>query len=252
MPVLVLEVGQRIIPAWAGNTGLALLPPGIIPDHPRVGGEHKYRADLLSKYIGSSPRGRGTRGMLDTGLVSDRIIPAWAGNTSIVPRTTCRQSDHPRVGGEHGVIGAEEYATNGSSPRGRGTRRYRSGGIRHQRIIPAWAGNTRASAFCSTPWAGSSPRGRGTRGRHRAGEILHRIIPAWAGNTFRGITLDETYTDHPRVGGEHTRRAERISIAFGSSPRGRGTRDTDHPQCHGRRIIPAWAGNTPPLPQPLS
>ena len=45
------------------------------------------------------------------------------------------------------------------------------------------------------------------------------------------------------MGGERSVRP-RISVTnVGSSPRGRGTPDRDHGCSHGRRFIPAWAGN---------
>ena len=93
---------------------------------------------------------------------------------------------------------------NGSSPRGRGTRRTRCRCRSMPRVIPAWAGNTNPSVpspgsmaghprvggehksegnFFS-PTIGSSPRGRGTLLclAHQCGVM--RVIPAWAGNTL--------------------------------------------------------------------
>ena len=72
---------NRIIPAWAGNTGSA---HGLLPseaDHPRVGGEHCRLAARRALHSGSSPRGRGTQGFEGSADAED--------------------PDHPRVGGEH-------------------------------------------------------------------------------------------------------------------------------------------------------
>ena len=49
---------------------------------------------------------------------------------------------------------------------------------------------------------------------------------------------------HPRVGGEHPPETAMSSRPLGSSPRGRGTLNTDADQRPTLRVIPAWAGNT--------
>ena len=71
----------RIIPAWAGNTADKPMRTGRTTDHPRVGGEHEVPVFSDDEINGSSPRGRGTRISGSDVRYSDRIIPAWAGNT---------------------------------------------------------------------------------------------------------------------------------------------------------------------------
>ena len=92
---------QRIIPALAGSTRGAGRQVGLLPDHPRVGGEHRSMSLSSSGSAGSSPRWRGAlRQPLRTcGAVG--IIPALAGSTSGRPLCAERLADHPRVGGEH-------------------------------------------------------------------------------------------------------------------------------------------------------
>ena len=255
---------DRFIPAWAGNTGPVALAVAIRAVHPRVGGEHPNNADFDVPAAGSSPRGRGT--LRPGPRVDDRrrFIPAWAGNT---PGPWVRSRPwpvHPRVGGEHirGLAFGHRYG--GSSPRGRGTPSGVLHGVGGGRFIPAWAGNTCASAarvsastvhprvggehmvagrFCYRV-AGSSPRGRGTR-RCRAGEGAGgRFIPAWAGNTDRVGVGIRAPPVHPRVGGEHTGGAAQTRAQTGSSPRGRGTPEPDRRSQPLQRFIPAWAGNT--------
>ena len=130
--------------------------------------------------------------------------------------------DHPRVGGEHWVGFILRPCSTGSSPRGRGTRCLGEPGNSWCRIIPAW---------------------RGTRvDEHSVGGFV-RIIPAWAGNTCCGRRSCSEISDHPRVGGEHSRKswisgriadhprvggehlraAKSSASVIGSSPRGRGT-----------------------------
>ena len=72
-----------------------------VEDHPRVCGEHIYTTnpDLLDP--GSSPRMRGTQMKLDFNSKDGGIIPAYAGNTSMLYFAHKSQQDHPRVCGEH-------------------------------------------------------------------------------------------------------------------------------------------------------
>ena len=49
---------------------------------------------------------------------------------------------------------------------------------------------------------------------------------------------------HPRACGEHVRRVMSVPNSFGSSPRLRGTLKPNLYAPHGRRFIPAPAGNT--------
>ena len=50
---------RRIIPAYAGSTrGLGPVP-GILPDHPRIRGEHSFMSLVSAPALGSSPHTRG-------------------------------------------------------------------------------------------------------------------------------------------------------------------------------------------------
>ena len=151
---------------------------------------------------------------------------------------------HPRVGGEHGV---EAEA-----------------GWHLPRLIPAWAGNTsRRSAdrpgrsahprvggehtgtrIWQPQGGGSSPRGRGTPPWRPCLPPRRRLIPAWAGNTQSPLLRRRCTSAHPRVGGEHLGNVVADNIEAGSSPRGRGTQKQRNGEFEGKRLIPAWAGNT--------
>ena len=141
--------GQRVIPAWAGNTPSAAARPGLRPGHPRVGGEHMDTSRVIRTTHGSSPRGRGTRGAGAQRFPRGRVIPAWAGNTRTHGARRHRCAGHPRVGGEHTAGGVPYRDEIGSSPRGRGTHGLRTPWPGQLRVIPAWAGNT-GSRRC--PW----------------------------------------------------------------------------------------------------
>ena len=110
-----------IIPAYAGNTAAALMPPVTAGDHPRVCGEHNLIKSFVDGKTGSSPRMRGTRKRRPGTPRPAGIIPAYAGNTRILPICRARPWDHPRVCGEHSGTKAYTSASTGSSPRMRGT-----------------------------------------------------------------------------------------------------------------------------------
>ena len=172
-----------IIPAYAGNTPPQSGPVRGCRDHPRVCGEHVQVKMPAAGGQGSSPRMRGTHGRAR--------LP--------VPRPV----DHPRVCGEHPSRPPLSATRMGSSPRMRGTPREIDGCLSRPGIIPAYAGNTKASTMaCCRVWdhprvcgehrvnvhdvhgfIGSSPRMRGTLAACEA--CYHRcgIIPAYAGNT---------------------------------------------------------------------
>ena len=77
----VVSVALRFIPARAGNTGNETENRLAKAVHPRAGGEHVALVALIVAAIGSSPRGRGTRGPFGDRLAGRRFIPARAGNT---------------------------------------------------------------------------------------------------------------------------------------------------------------------------
>ncbi len=94
-------LARRLIPAYAGNTGLGghwLSGGGA---HPRVCGEH------WTSRAGSPKK--------------TWLIPAYAGNTLSRLPDTVDQWAHPRVCGEHQKTKRDLRLTRGSSPRMRGT-----------------------------------------------------------------------------------------------------------------------------------
>ena len=213
----------RFIPARAGNARSHQRARTRSSVHPRAGGERLEPGPLDAIPDGSSPRGRGTPGPEDSARRPSRFIPARAGNARTRGTSGRRRTVHPRAGGERLARMASTSASVGSSPRGRGTRRQRSPGVRRPRFIPARAGNARATsrrpgvppvhpraggergvtASRTVPPVGSSPRGRGT---------------PW---------LDDSDAN----------------LADGSSPRGRGTPGGHGPPRRRGRFIPARAGN---------
>ncbi len=72
---------RRIIPAYAGSTGMAGSPLASHADHPRVCGEHTVHVVQNAFEKGSSPRMRGAPSNWKLVHTSSRIIPAYAGST---------------------------------------------------------------------------------------------------------------------------------------------------------------------------
>ena len=134
--------GNRVIPAWAGNTPDDAKRNLHQAGHPRVGGEHSQIPARTLHGFGSSPRGRGTRMYRNALILLLRVIPAWAGNTADDQIHELCLTGHPRVGGEHRTMTAKTFIPGGSSPRGRGTRNATRLLFSESRVIPAWAGNT--------------------------------------------------------------------------------------------------------------
>ena len=198
------RVGGGLIPAWAGKTGGSAPAFGGAWAHPRVGGENGTASPQVMCAQGSSPRGRGKRGVVGWLGRAWGLIPAWAGKTSLCPPRSRKAPAHPRVGGENALPDADCVDRTGSSPRGRGKLRPRPGRQDVCRLIPAWAGKTRAldgdrGGLGAHPRVGgengrtitgyrrrygSSPRGRGKPAPLRPGCPERGLIPAWAGKTF--------------------------------------------------------------------
>ena len=107
----------RIIPAYAGSTtsgssstayrtGSSPHTRGArqqnysklftSPDHPRIRGEHHWGASICRSASGSSPHTRGALLARLISMVRSRIIPAYAGSTSLARGGFGRPADHPR------------------------------------------------------------------------------------------------------------------------------------------------------------
>ena len=116
-----VDCGNGIIPAYAGNTESDRYPFARSGDHPRVCGEHLLVVCVFANCWGSSPRMRGTPGIVGGSVGRAGIIPAYAGNTRALPTAGASDWDHPRVCGEHISQSPFIRSFRGSSPRMRGT-----------------------------------------------------------------------------------------------------------------------------------
>ena len=156
----------------------------------------------------------------------------------------------------------------GSSPRMRGTRVDCADRSTPVGLIPTYAGNTcliklssgrgwahphvcgehRRLARPVSASAGSSPRMRGTLLIVAAQKYGIGLIPTYAGNTCRRRGRERRSRAHPHVCGEHQSPGGRTLSNGGSSPRMRGTQNTErYAPIHGG-LIPTYAGNTSNVP----
>ena len=92
-------IGNRIIPAHAGQTDDAVFSMLRHPDHPRACGANSASDWVEAWRTGSSPRMRGKRALCDRHGRKLRIIPAHAGQTRRCGRFSMPQVDHPRACG---------------------------------------------------------------------------------------------------------------------------------------------------------
>ena len=150
-----------IIPACAGSTSDPASGSLGSRDHPRVRGEHPSGPSLAAGLTGSSPRARGARGGSWRIGPGAGIIPACAGSTHRPAAGTAAAGDHPRVRGEHPVMGSPSNNRRGSSPRARGAPIVPSdatiGKVDHPRV----RGEHKGVSSRLLRKEGSSPRARG-------------------------------------------------------------------------------------------
>ncbi len=155
-------LGRRFIPAGAGNAAWTAARTPIRTVHPRGCGERLAVFVWFARRLGSSPRVRGTPSKLKPVVVTDRFIPAGAGNASFNNGVPDSNSVHPRGCGERAQGKSSTGTLPGSSPRVRGTRSADRCRRRRRRFIPAGAGNAvhNAGDWCRDV---VHPRGCGER-----------------------------------------------------------------------------------------
>ena len=234
----------RIIPAYAGSTGVPSATACLAADHPRIRGEHGLCLYCNGTSRGSSPHTRGAHAKnvekgkenriipayagstvgatRDAGV--ERIIPAYAGSTPGSASPTAAWTDHPRIRGEHFLLGVPDSVSEGSSPHTRGAPAETIRNPSNHRDHPRIRGEHHHSRKEPIMEYGSSPHTRGAQISVLGDGMTVRIIPAYAGST------EVCVPSHARVPGSspHTRGAQRVHAHI----------------IRRRRIIPAYAGST--------
>ena len=133
---------KGITPAYAGSTGVVAFDIAKQRDHPRICGEHLGPGKNAVDIYGSPPHMRGAPQKLLTDTEKCWITPAYAGSTIMRMRGRSGERDHPRICGEHGLVGVGVGAVCGSPPHMRGARRPAPHQYLLIRITPAYAGST--------------------------------------------------------------------------------------------------------------
>ncbi len=153
----------------------------ITRDHPRVGGEKRFRGGSLQSQEGSPPHRRGKGFFVHLVHSFVGITPAWAGKSPDPPTPPTSGGDHPRMGGEKSKTRCIPCARRGSPPHGRGKASSGRTCAGAAGITPAWAGKRydqlgrraegqdhprmggEKSTGCRSfrPFWGSPPHGRG-------------------------------------------------------------------------------------------
>ena len=194
---------RGLIPAYAGSTRYPPAPARSHSAHPRLRGEHCWVFLLNVRGVGSSPLTRGALSFLLEQVVSQGLIPAYAGSTGVAFPWISTRTAHPRLRGEHEQAQKEEKAPPGSSPLTRGALVETVPAIGRRGLIPAYAGSTipgrghgcRAAAHprlrgehfivsaSFVEGAGSSPLTRGARQAPHTRRPHAGLIPAYAGST---------------------------------------------------------------------
>ena len=233
---------RGLIPAHAGKTPGRAGASRRSGAHPRSRGENLFVASLGADRRGSSPLTRGKLGKPDGAGIFGGLIPAHAGKTCSIIKAKVAAWAHPRSRGENQDENIINLSKQGSSPLTRGklarAERRRGG----ERLIPAHAGKTEATALVSEANT-AHPRSRGengaacavaaglggssplTRGKPCAGVSGFAgwgLIPAHAGKTSRYCELCIIAPAHPRSRGENFSRPKVTPLLPGSSPLTRG------------------------------
>ena len=213
---------------------------------------------------GLSPRIRGSPTPQAVATLGQRSIPAHTGHSSAAQNIWV----YPRVDGAASSLQGLGSQGRGLSPRGRGSRGGTNRGRRWLGSIPAWTGQPskafrssarskvypRVDGAATERWIsdgspiGLSPRGRGS---HYAA-IVHgtslRSIPAWTGQPHGATLHSYDARVYPRVDGAAKEQKQAELLAYGLSPRGRGSPARSPASRHIPRSIPAWTGQ--PLMKP--
>ena len=115
--------GDRITPAYAGNTRRKGKTQWKKSDHPRIRGEYNKRNGNNHSSRGSPPHTRGIPFIESSLCFTARITPAYAGNTFASISSGFPFVDHPRIRGEYTRYVASSVMPVGSPPHTRGIRK---------------------------------------------------------------------------------------------------------------------------------
>ena len=111
---------QRITPACAGSTNVALAFFRSSWDHPRLRGEYNTMKEVREVWQGSPPLARGVPHKVSRSELYSGITPACAGSTKTSIIFLYAWKDHPRLRGEYSLHLFAIWLRLGSPPLARG------------------------------------------------------------------------------------------------------------------------------------
>ncbi len=255
---------DRTTPAFVESTSRRPRSAPPTRDHPRIRGEHAPKRIMPAASLGPPPH---SRRALDPRQAAPRpqgTTPAFAESTHRDRRPRCSSRDHPRIRGEHVILGGDADVDQGPPPH---SRRAPVGCVRgrgEEGTTPAFAESTASSATdrrmtrdhprirgehnrALTNWlmrGGPPPHSRrapsSSRGRRRG----RRTTPAFAESTWRAVTRGRRSSDHPRIRGEHLACGHTWAPEFGPPPHSRRAPSSSRGRRRGRRTTPAFAEST--------
>ena len=155
---------------------------------------------------GSPPRGRGKEAGCGPQKSHARITPAWAGKRRQPSGPCAAPRDHPRVGGEKPAGGQHRAPKRGITPALAG----KSGSLcpqdRSRGDHPRVGGEKQRMPVRTDKRMGSPPRWRGKAIMPGTWSSSYGITPALAGKSAGERQRPPCPQDHPRVGGEKTKK----------------------------------------------
>ncbi len=152
----------RFIPAGAGNTCAKVVSATRVTVYPRWRGEHSSGNPGKWPCYGLSPLARVTLCAQNARMTTGRFIPAGAGNTDVLLKSSRPAPVYPRWRGEHHSRQLGVGPALGLSPLARGTQVPHETRIIRSRFIPAGAGNTLTTLLQNLFVGGLSPLAQGT------------------------------------------------------------------------------------------
>ncbi len=254
--------GQRSIPAGAGEPRLRDFADKHGGVYPRGCGGAQGEQIRLAAELGLSPRVRGSLCIAPGFSPYVGSIPAGAGEPTMARPFSPGRGVYPRGCGGAAGRGGGARASQGLSPRVRGSQAGRvdvdarfgsipagagePGGLIHLRrvrgVYPRGCGGAKRGSATPMKWGGLSPRVRGSL--HCAGQdqLGTGSIPAGAGEPSPGVFFSLGTRVYPRGCGGAYGVTNSTRSVLGLSPRVRGSRRHGRPFQAIAGSIPAGAG----------
>ena len=172
------------IPACAGEPWRSVPAPPSTTVYPRVCGGTPARNRSGRAAIGLSPRVRGNRYLAGTSCITERSIPACAGEPGWQWRSAGAARVYPRVCGGTTPVRGCPLPVIGLSPRVRGNQQPAHHLAQGQRSIPACAGEPEGGAGAGRG-GGSIPACAGEPTPASGGITSRTVYPRVCGGTAR-------------------------------------------------------------------